>query len=84
VLRRFLSSLKSEQFQQALTYAAQTIDASVKNSDITGQTNTFSVTGHSAPCNKRDIIIPVIESISASNGNHGVVRMDSILVVLDL
>jgi pimeloyl-ACP methyl ester carboxylesterase len=37
----------SEQFQQALTYAAQTIDASVKNSDITGQTNTFSVTGHS-------------------------------------
>jgi hypothetical protein len=29
----------SEQFQQALTYAAQTIDASVKNSDITGQTN---------------------------------------------
>ncbi|SSC09305.1 hypothetical protein BTURTLESOX_610 [bacterium endosymbiont of Bathymodiolus sp. 5 South] len=37
-----------------------------------------------APCNKRDIIIPVIESISASNGNHGVVRMGSILVVLDL
>jgi hypothetical protein len=38
----------SEQFQQALTYAAKTIDAAAKNSEDTKTANkTFSVTGHS-------------------------------------
>jgi hypothetical protein len=37
-----------------------------------------------APCNKREIIIPVIESISASNGNHGVVGVVIVLIVLNL
>jgi surfactin synthase thioesterase subunit len=37
-----------EQFQQALTYAAKTIDAAAKNSGHTHSADkTFSVTGHS-------------------------------------
>uniref|UniRef100_UPI0034DEE10A lipase family protein n=1 Tax=Candidatus Thiodubiliella endoseptemdiera TaxID=2738886 RepID=UPI0034DEE10A len=43
----FLTGSLSEQFQQALTHVAQTIDAAVKNSDGASQTDTFSVTGHS-------------------------------------
>ena len=43
----FLTGSLSGQFKEALTYAAQTIDASVKNSDGRNQNPTFSVTGHS-------------------------------------
>ncbi|VVH65584.1 hypothetical protein BSPLISOX_1447, partial [uncultured Gammaproteobacteria bacterium] len=44
----FITGGLSEQFQQALTYAAQTIDAAAKNSEDTKTANkTFSVTGHS-------------------------------------
>jgi hypothetical protein len=43
----FVTGGLSEQFQQALTYAAKTIDAAAKNSDGVSQNKTFSVTGHS-------------------------------------
>ncbi|CAC9660911.1 Alkaline phosphatase (EC 3.1.3.1) [uncultured Gammaproteobacteria bacterium] len=44
----FITGGLSEQFQQALTYAAQTIDTAAKNSEDTKTANkTFSVTGHS-------------------------------------
>ncbi|VVH51375.1 hypothetical protein BPUTSESOX_254, partial [uncultured Gammaproteobacteria bacterium] len=44
----FITGGLSEQFQQALTYAAQTIDAAVKNSERADTADkTFSVTGHS-------------------------------------
>ena len=44
----FITGDLSEQFQQALTYAAQTIDAAAKNSrDTDSADKTFSVTGHS-------------------------------------
>ncbi|VVH59955.1 hypothetical protein BSPCLSOX_1237, partial [uncultured Gammaproteobacteria bacterium] len=44
----FITGGLSEQFQQALTYAAKTIDAAAKNSkDTDSADKTFSVTGHS-------------------------------------
>ena len=44
----FVTGGFSEQFQQAMTHAAKTIDAAVKNSEHTDAANkTFSVTGHS-------------------------------------
>ena len=44
----FVTGELSEQFQQALTYAAKTIDASVKSSGQNQiEPSTFSVTGHS-------------------------------------
>jgi hypothetical protein len=35
-------------------------------------------------CHKREVIIPVIESIGARDGNYGVVGVVVVLVVLDL
>ncbi|VVM19425.1 hypothetical protein BSPWISOXPB_3621 [uncultured Gammaproteobacteria bacterium] len=43
----FITGGLSEQFQQALTYAAKTIDAAAKNSKTLTADKTFSVTGHS-------------------------------------
>jgi hypothetical protein len=37
-----------------------------------------------AACHKREVIIPVIESIGARDGNYGVVGVVVVLVVLDL
>ncbi|CAC9496300.1 hypothetical protein [uncultured Gammaproteobacteria bacterium] len=43
----FITGGLSEQFQQALTYVAKTIDAAAQDSDGFSQNQTFSVTGHS-------------------------------------
>jgi surfactin synthase thioesterase subunit len=113
----FITGGLSEQFQQALTYAAKTIDAAAKNSGHTHSADkTFSVTGHSLGggiaqaiaytfgLNGVTLDAPGASAIVASkeyqvfiaslkekypNAFNNIedtpnVRMDSILVVLDL